>query len=117
MGSHQPVQVLVGQDAILLCQVRPHLDVSGLTVEWKRNTALVHVYRNMRDNPNLQHKDFKDRTSLFHDEMTRGNISVKLSSVNKLDAGNYTCFVPKLEGEVKRGYTVLVVGEYSRLNS
>ncbi len=117
MGSRQPVQAFVGQDAILPCQVSPPIDVSGLTVEWKVNKTLVHVYRNRRDDPKLQHKVFRDRTALFHKEMTRGNLSLKLSSVNKSDAGNYSCFVPKLEGEVNRGYTTLIVGEYSHLNS
>uniref|UniRef100_A0A671TQ41 Myelin-oligodendrocyte glycoprotein-like n=1 Tax=Sparus aurata TaxID=8175 RepID=A0A671TQ41_SPAAU len=96
IGSYQPVKVLVSDDIILPCHLEPPLDVTTLSVEWRRGPALVHVYRNRRDDPVSQDQNFKGRTSLFQDEMTRGNISLKLTDVTEQDAGNYTCSVPKL---------------------
>ncbi|XP_030286879.1 myelin-oligodendrocyte glycoprotein-like [Sparus aurata] len=107
IGSDQPVKVLVSDDIILPCHLEPPLDVTTLSVEWRRGPALVHVYRNRRDDPVSQDQNFKGRTSLFQDEMTRGNISLKLTNVTEQDAGNYTCSVPKLQ----RSYVTLVVGE------
>ncbi len=112
IGSHEPVKVTVGDDTILPCHLEPPFDVNNLTVEWKRNGKEVHVYRSRDDDLVNQDKNFKDRTSLFHDEMSRGNISLKLTNVTELDAGNYTCHVPKLDSQVRRGNVILIVGEY-----
>ncbi|XP_071315925.1 myelin-oligodendrocyte glycoprotein-like isoform X2 [Trachinotus anak] len=114
-GSPQPIRATVGQDVILPCHLDPPFDVRSLTVEWRCNTTRVHVYRNKRDDPNSQHKDFKTRTSLFHDEMSKGNLSLKLSSVNKTDTGNYTCYVPNLDSQVKKGHLVLIVEDTPQL--
>ncbi|XP_030286836.1 myelin-oligodendrocyte glycoprotein-like [Sparus aurata] len=97
IGSDQPVKVLVSDDIILPCHLESPLDVTTLSVEWRRGPVLVHVYRNRRDDPVSQDQNFKGRTSLFQDEMTRGNISLKLTNVTEQDAGNYTCSVPKLQ--------------------
>ncbi|XP_036967441.1 butyrophilin subfamily 1 member A1-like [Acanthopagrus latus] len=97
IGSDQPVKVLVSDDIILPCHLEPPLDVTTLSVEWRRGPVLVHVYRNRGDDPVSQDQNFKGRTSLFPDEMTRGNISLKLTNVTEQDAGNYTCSVPKLQ--------------------
>uniref|UniRef100_A0A671TS64 Ig-like domain-containing protein n=1 Tax=Sparus aurata TaxID=8175 RepID=A0A671TS64_SPAAU len=83
IGSDQPVKVLVSDDIILPCHLEPPLDVTTLSVEWRRGPALVHVYRNRRDDPVSQDQNFKGRTSLFQDEMTRGNISLKLTDVTE----------------------------------
>ncbi|KAM8748319.1 butyrophilin subfamily 1 member A1-like [Acanthopagrus schlegelii] len=109
IGSDQPVKVLVSDDIILPCHLEPPLDVTTLSVEWRRGPVLVHVYRNRGDDPVSQDQNFKGRTSLFPDEMTRGNISLKLTDVTEQDAGNYTCSVPKLQ----RSSVTLVVGFHS----
>ncbi|XP_078137919.1 butyrophilin-like protein 2 [Centroberyx gerrardi] len=94
IGSLQPIDAVVGDDVILPCHVEPQSDVTKLTVDWKVNGSLVHVYRHRGDRPDMQDKRFENRTSLFHEEMTKGNISLKLSSVQLSDTGHYKCFVP-----------------------
>ncbi|XP_043954851.1 uncharacterized protein LOC122821060 isoform X2 [Gambusia affinis] len=54
---------------------------------------------------------YQNRTSMFHDEFKKGNISLKLTNVSKEDGGNYTCFVPKLQSQVRKGNVTLYVGE------
>eukprot|EP00064_Thunnus_orientalis_P020079 superscaffoldBa00005337_g20210 len=110
IGSHEPVHVVVGDDAILPCHLEPPFNVMNLTVEWNRNKTKVHVYRSRKDDPSLQDKQFKGRTFLFHDNMANGNISLKLTNVTEKDTGNYICFVPKLQSQVKRGNVTLIVG-------
>ncbi|XP_041841795.1 myelin-oligodendrocyte glycoprotein-like isoform X1 [Melanotaenia boesemani] len=95
IGSPEPVTAESGQDVVLPCRLEPGFDATTLTVEWRRNNATVHLYRSQKDDNEDQDQRFKGRTSLFHDEMHHGNISLKLRNVSEEDAGNYICFVPK----------------------
>lgn len=112
IGSWEPVRAEVGDDVILPCHVRPEYDMTALTVEWKCQNAVVHMYKSRKDNLDSQDKKFKGRTSLFTDEMTRGNVSLKLTKVTEEDTENCTCYVPRLHSKVRRGYVTLIVGEY-----
>uniref|UniRef100_A0A8P4K242 Ig-like domain-containing protein n=1 Tax=Dicentrarchus labrax TaxID=13489 RepID=A0A8P4K242_DICLA len=113
IGSDKPVTVTVGDNAILPCYLEPPFDVRTLTVEWTRDGRFVLVSRHGEDYLDLQDENFRGRTSLFHEERIRGNISLKLTNVTELDAGSYTCFVPRLQSQVRRGFINLTVGEYS----
>ncbi|XP_026225332.1 CD276 antigen homolog [Anabas testudineus] len=114
-GSHEPVQAVVGQDVILPCHLEPPFDVTTLRVDWIFNGELrVHVHRHLKDDPDSQHKKFKNRTSLFLDELHQGNISLKLTNVSETDEGNYTCYVPKLERQVNRGSVTLIVDQVEK---
>ncbi|XP_067381356.1 myelin-oligodendrocyte glycoprotein-like isoform X3 [Channa argus] len=112
VGSQKPVTAEVGDDVVLPCKVEPPLDVTTRTVEWKCNKTVVHMYKSRSDNPDAQDKKFRTRTSLFRDEMTKGNISLKLVQVNETDAGIYTCYVRKLHDKVKSSTVTLIVGYY-----
>ncbi|XP_033182427.1 sodium channel subunit beta-4-like [Anabas testudineus] len=113
-GSHEPVRAVVAEDVILPCHLEPPFDVTTLRVDWIFNEELtVHVYRSQRDDPDSQHKKFKHRTSLFHDELHKGNISLKLTNVSETDAGNYTCYVPRLKS---RGSAILIVDPVKKKN-
>ncbi|XP_028462057.1 uncharacterized protein LOC114573985 [Perca flavescens] len=108
IGSNKTVRAVVGHDAILPCHLEPPFDVTTLLVMWKRDGAVVHVQRNGHV---AQEKNFRSRTSLFHDEMVKGNISLKLTNVTKRDEGNYTCNVPShtLQTNVRSGNVTLIV--------
>uniref|UniRef100_A0A8C4DVQ9 Ig-like domain-containing protein n=1 Tax=Dicentrarchus labrax TaxID=13489 RepID=A0A8C4DVQ9_DICLA len=103
------VTVTVGDNAILPCYLEPPFNVRTLTVEWKRDGQSIHVWRQGKDYLDPQDENFRGRTSVFHEEMIRGNISLKLTNVTELDAGSYTCFVPKLQSQVRRGFINLTV--------
>ncbi|XP_042260789.1 uncharacterized protein LOC121892068 [Thunnus maccoyii] len=109
IGSLEPIKVVVGGDVILPCHVEPPFYVTNLTVEWRLNETKVLVYRSRGYDPFSQDQRFKDRTSLFLDEMAHGNVSLKLTNVTQNDAGNYTCIVPKLQGQFKKGNVSLIV--------
>ncbi|XP_047242205.1 programmed cell death 1 ligand 1-like isoform X2 [Girardinichthys multiradiatus] len=110
VGPFKPVTAEEKKDVVLQCRLEPPLDVTRLTVEWKLQEKWVHLYRSQKDDLSFQDQKFKGRTSLFHKEMVHGNISLKLTEITKEDAGNYTCRVPKLVGQVKEGTVVLSVG-------
>lgn len=111
VGSRHLVRAEVGDDVILPCRVRPEFDVTALTVEWKTKNTVVHMYKSRKDNPDSQDEKFRGQTSLFRDEMTRGNISLKLTNVTEEDSGNYTCYVPRLRSKIKKHNITLTVGE------
>ncbi|XP_051251044.1 V-set domain-containing T-cell activation inhibitor 1-like [Dicentrarchus labrax] len=116
IGSHNPVTVTLGDNAILPCYLEPPFDVRTLTVEWKRDEQYVHVSRHGKDYLDDQDENFRGRTSVFHEEMIFGNISLKLTNVTELDAGSYTCFVPKLQSQARRGFINLTVEPVEQKN-
>uniref|UniRef100_A0A3Q0RSR9 Ig-like domain-containing protein n=1 Tax=Amphilophus citrinellus TaxID=61819 RepID=A0A3Q0RSR9_AMPCI len=107
IGSDEPVKANVGQEVILPCHLEPPFNVSTLTVEWKRNNTFVHLYRSRKDDPTSQDNQFKGRTSLFPEEMKKGNISLLLRNVSQADEGLYICHVPKLHSQVRKGNITL----------
>ncbi|XP_014829248.1 PREDICTED: CD276 antigen-like [Poecilia mexicana] len=102
VGPDEPVTVEVGQVAVLPCHLEPPSSLSDLTLEWTVNNSKVHIHRSHKDNPSMQDERFRNRTSLFNSELDRGNISLMLKNVTTEDAGNFSCFVPKLDGKVRR---------------
>ncbi|KAM4611876.1 butyrophilin-like protein 2 isoform 2-T2 [Polymixia lowei] len=108
IGSSQPIVAQAGEDVILPCHLEPPRDVTDLTVEWRLyrdtvKTVYVHIYRHG------QSVLGQERTSLFTDELKKGNISLKISSVTLSDAGKYTCFVSKLNITDKEDFVHLIV--------
>lgn len=76
---------------ILLCATEPQTSVTR--VEWLANeTTEVHLYRNGHDELDDQATAYKGRTSLFNQEVPKGNCSLKLM-VKDSDAGTYHCSV------------------------
>ncbi|XP_042368687.1 butyrophilin-like protein 2 [Plectropomus leopardus] len=112
-GPPQPIVATVGGDVILPCHLEPAADVAAMTLEWTRpdlNSIFVLAWRAGQDLTNAKHPVYDGRTSLFADELRRGNVSLKLSDVRPSDAGKYKCFIPKLW---KDAFVQLVVGAVS----
>ncbi|KAI3375795.1 hypothetical protein L3Q82_003745 [Scortum barcoo] len=69
----------------------------------------VYLYRSRKPYLDNQDENFKDRISLFHEEMEKGNISLKVTNVTEVHAGNYTCIVPQLHSQVRKEKVILIV--------
>nr|XP_033465084.1 butyrophilin subfamily 2 member A1-like [Epinephelus lanceolatus] len=113
MGPSQPIVATVGDDIILPCHLEPAVDVAAMTLEWTRtdlNPIFVLVWRAGQDYLHSKDPSYKGRTSLFSDELKRGNISLKLSDVRPSDAGRYRCFIPTFNID---SFVELVVGAAS----
>ncbi|XP_044040381.1 myelin-oligodendrocyte glycoprotein-like isoform X2 [Siniperca chuatsi] len=91
--SSKPVEAAVGEDVILQCHLEPPLDATDMTVEWSHGhlNHSVHLYQDRKDNPAEQKEHLEGRTSLFDSGLTKGNLSLKLSSARLSDAGRYKC--------------------------
>uniref|UniRef100_A0A096M3L9 Ig-like domain-containing protein n=1 Tax=Poecilia formosa TaxID=48698 RepID=A0A096M3L9_POEFO len=108
--GHETIHAKVGDDVILPCHVKPPFDVNKLTIEWRFKDKKIYVHRSQKRDNKTSDPEYKTRTSLFHKNLTKGNISLILTNVTKEDEGNYICFVPKLESQVKKGNVTLKVG-------
>ncbi|XP_065806603.1 butyrophilin subfamily 3 member A2-like [Labrus bergylta] len=109
----QPVVSLVGEDVILPCHLDPVMNAFDMTVEWVRpdpNPRFVLVWRHGQELETIKHPSFSGRTSVFIDELEKGNISLKLSKVKVSDEGGYKCFLRALS---KMSTVQLVVGSVS----
>ncbi|KAL0970760.1 hypothetical protein UPYG_G00246990 [Umbra pygmaea] len=112
VGPTKPVLIAEGDDVILPCTLKnPNGNNNAFdkTVEWSRldlNPKEVHFYRNIRDENADQNTNYKERTSLFRDDLENGNVSLKLTRVKLADTGNYTCSVLSLETVIQ-----LIVGK------
>ncbi|KAI2644042.1 Butyrophilin-like protein 10 [Labeo rohita] len=63
-----------------------------MRVEWFRpdlKDSLVHLYENHEDRNTDQIQSYRERTKLNHQELQRGNASLKLSSVQVSDEGRW----------------------------
>ncbi|XP_078020072.1 CD276 antigen homolog [Epinephelus lanceolatus] len=73
------------------------MDLTKETLEWKRfdlSQRFVHVLRAGQNLEHVKNPSYRGRTSLFTDELKRGNISLKLSKVQLSDRGIYHCDLP-----------------------
>ncbi|XP_040926326.1 uncharacterized protein LOC121202166 isoform X2 [Betta splendens] len=104
-----------GDDAILQCLLDPVVDVSESPVTWSKDDAkdMVHVYIRGRDRASDQ-KEFTNRTSLNHEGLRRGNVSLRLSSVRRADSGTYTCYIQRLDTYCHTGLKVVARGQLIR---
>ncbi|XP_071340781.1 hemicentin-1-like isoform X1 [Trachinotus anak] len=86
------------ESCILPCSFQGDTDV---VVHWLQLTAghlCVHSYFKNQDQLAHQDKRFRGRTSLFKDQISRGNTSLQLTGVEVQDQGRYRCFTSTNRG-------------------
>uniref|UniRef100_K7F8Q0 Ig-like domain-containing protein n=1 Tax=Pelodiscus sinensis TaxID=13735 RepID=K7F8Q0_PELSI len=94
-GSLQPVVGVVGQDVVLPFQLSPPARLANKGVLWRKigtEFILVHEYSDEgpKDQPG---EGYQNRTEMFPQEFSRGNVSLKLKRLQEADAGTYHCYV------------------------
>ncbi|XP_047454759.1 V-set domain-containing T-cell activation inhibitor 1-like, partial [Mugil cephalus] len=100
VDSLQTIVARVGGDVVLPCQIKPSVDVSAATLEWKRSNLFVLVWRTGADFKRQKDPSYRGRTSLFPDELKHGNVSLKLSDVKLSDKGTYRCYIVEKNREM-----------------
>ncbi|XP_051899697.1 butyrophilin subfamily 3 member A2-like [Pristis pectinata] len=95
LTPEKPFVVVAGEDVVLECELLPPISARNMVVEWLKSglNSPVHVSEHGQDDPFTQHQDYRARTELFKDEMTKGNISLRIKNVRRFDEGRYTCLV------------------------
>uniref|UniRef100_A0A673VZS2 Ig-like domain-containing protein n=1 Tax=Salmo trutta TaxID=8032 RepID=A0A673VZS2_SALTR len=113
VGPADRVVAVAGDDIILPCSLKPNVNAENMIMKWTRlnpKAANVHLYHDGRDSNADQHPSYRGRTSMFHEELKNGNVSLKLTRVTLSDAGSYRCFIPTLTSQVKETTVQLFVG-------
>ncbi|KAF5902799.1 butyrophilin subfamily 1 member A1-like, partial [Clarias magur] len=96
VGPEAPLVAVAVDDLVLPCFIHPNTSAVDMTVEWFRPSIkdpLVHLYKDHEDRNEKQAQSYKGRTSLFKDELHKGNTSLKLSSLRVSDEGEYKCLI------------------------
>ncbi|MCI4377200.1 hypothetical protein PGIGA_G00200980 [Pangasianodon gigas] len=96
VGPEAPLVAVAGEDLVLPCFIKPSTSAVDMTVEWMRLeevASLVHLYKDHEDRNVNQAQSYKGRTSLFKEELQKGNTSLKLSALRVSDEGKYKCLI------------------------
>ncbi|XP_058250066.1 butyrophilin subfamily 1 member A1-like isoform X2 [Hemibagrus wyckioides] len=96
IGPEAPLVAVAGEDLVLPCYIKPNTSTVDMTVEWLRpeeGPLLVHLYRDHKDRNEGQAQSYRGRTSLFKEELQKGNASLKLSALQVSDEGKYRCLI------------------------
>ncbi|XP_019490306.1 PREDICTED: butyrophilin-like protein 3, partial [Hipposideros armiger] len=94
MGPDKPVQVVVGEDAVFSCFLSPKTSAEAMEVRFFRDEfrAVVHLYREGKDEHHMQMPAYQGRTELLKDSIAEGRVSLRLKKVTLSDTGLYGCW-------------------------
>ncbi|XP_056227847.1 butyrophilin-like protein 10 isoform X2 [Seriola aureovittata] len=112
---NQTMEAEEGGSVFFQCHLDHQVNVSGSPVKWSKDGSsnVVHLYIRRQDQADAQKEEFRNRTLLFHEGLSRGNVTLQLSSVRPSDAGGYRCYV-RLQGA--SCYFTLTVGRKGQTN-
>ncbi|XP_028858277.1 NACHT, LRR and PYD domains-containing protein 12-like isoform X3 [Denticeps clupeoides] len=112
VGPAGTVVAVVGEDLILPCSLKPNISAVDMSVEWSLADSddVVHLYHYGVDDLQKQIPSYKQRTTLFREQLKRGNASLKLSRVQISDGQKYRCIVVSDTGNGVVSVQVVVVG-------
>ncbi|MEQ2238503.1 hypothetical protein ILYODFUR_033795 [Ilyodon furcidens] len=100
------VSCVFSESCMLPCQFQFR---DNLLIHWIQVSAgdsAVHSYYEGRDQLGHQVQNFKNRTSLFQDQISRGNASLLLRRVKVQDEGKYKCYTSTSSG-IKESFVSL----------
>uniref|UniRef100_A0A8C6SQ35 Ig-like domain-containing protein n=1 Tax=Neogobius melanostomus TaxID=47308 RepID=A0A8C6SQ35_9GOBI len=94
------VSCVVKETCVLPCRFE-YKEKDLHNIEWYKYTdgSLVHALKDGADLLERQAEAFRKRTSMFPEQVSRGNASVQLSAVRTEDEGLYLCRVHKISYE------------------
>ncbi|XP_005988032.1 V-set domain containing T-cell activation inhibitor 1 isoform X2 [Latimeria chalumnae] len=91
----QPTTAKIGQEAVLKCHASPSVPREELGVEWIKAETNYEVYSYLEGEHRAksQHHVYKNRTELIEDQLSNGNIQLRIQRLNLADRGDYRCVV------------------------
>ncbi|XP_028424288.1 uncharacterized protein LOC114548505 [Perca flavescens] len=106
----QTIEAAQGDDAIIQCQLDPPVDLSDYTLDVTRLDlgiyGDVYSYRRGEDQQDDQMDRYRDRTTINHEDLIRGIVTLKISSVTLSDSGPYKVYIKKLRARSVINITV-----------
>ncbi|XP_038670851.1 sodium channel subunit beta-4-like isoform X5 [Scyliorhinus canicula] len=99
--SPVPVSGYLGEQVVLPCTYKGNVPVSDLHVIWGISLfEILHKFVDGNDDLTEQDARFRNRTTLFKDQLEQGNWSVLISDLRKSDQNKYECQIYKKKEEV-----------------
>ncbi|XP_073914754.1 butyrophilin-like protein 8 [Castor canadensis] len=94
VGPDKPIQVLVGEDVIVPCFISPEINAEAMEVRFFKEelSAVVHLFRDGKDQNYMQMPVFQGRTNLVKDFIMNGHVLLRLKKVTLSDTGLYGCW-------------------------
>ncbi|KAJ0060009.1 hypothetical protein NL108_018369, partial [Boleophthalmus pectinirostris] len=91
--SDAAVSCVLLETCVLPCRFKSGLDIVIQWAKGPKDKTPVHSYYYGKNQFNHQNRNYKNRTSLFEEELSTGNASLRLSGVKVQDEGKYKCYV------------------------
>ncbi|MBV99497.1 Butyrophilin-like protein 2, partial [Eschrichtius robustus] len=93
IGSAHPTLVMVGEDALLTCQLLPKRTTMHMEVRWYRSelSTPVFLYRDGAEVTEMQMQEYRDRVEWIEDNVTEGSVALKIHNIRPSDHGQYWC--------------------------
>uniref|UniRef100_A0A3B4FJL2 Ig-like domain-containing protein n=1 Tax=Pundamilia nyererei TaxID=303518 RepID=A0A3B4FJL2_9CICH len=89
-----------GGDESVVLTCRSTVQPDGAKVVWKdRNERKVHVCQKDSEQPEKQHRRYRNRTEMKKEPLRTGDLSVTLKHPTNTDRDTYTCTVYSREGK------------------
>ncbi|XP_065152450.1 CD276 antigen-like [Paramisgurnus dabryanus] len=104
-----------GEPLILPCtfSVDGSWDLNSTLVVWQHVGDIIHSFYVSQNQLNRQNPLYAKRTSLFNQEITQGNASLRLDKITLEDAGMYTCSISTNAGRQEKSFGVHIAAFYS----
>ncbi|KAG8014556.1 Butyrophilin subfamily 2 member A1, partial [Nibea albiflora] len=95
--TNQLIEAEVHDNVTLQCDLDSRVNIEKYTIVCERVdfNKKVHAYRGKQDHPHDQMDQYRGRTTLNREDLSRGVLTLLISSVQTSDSGPYRCFVPK----------------------
>ncbi|KAM9396910.1 uncharacterized protein ACWYII_032464 isoform 1-T1 [Salvelinus alpinus] len=94
VSSQVNVEGFKGDNVILPCTYIEKA-LKNLNIFWETaDDVTVYSIIDGKADLSKQNSQFRDRTSMFSDEWTKGNFSLLLTDLKDSDSGSYLCFIP-----------------------
>lgn len=92
-GPDEPINVLLGADATLPCQLSPEQSAAHMHIRWYRDqlSPAVLVYQNGQERGGQQMLEYRGRTELVGDSIHKGSVALLIQHVRASDNGQYQC--------------------------
>ena len=109
------VEAEEGDEVTLQCRLDPPIDLTDYTLDLVRVdlNEIVYAYRDKKHLYEAQVKRYRNRTTINLDGLTRGEMTLRISSVQQDENGLYRCYVPDLKARCTMNVTV---GEHAVFN-
>ncbi|RXN33341.1 butyrophilin 2 isoform X1 [Labeo rohita] len=93
----------LGDDAILLCHLKPAISAASMEIKWWKKADLVCCYK---DQQMTVSKDYEGRVSFPLEDLHNGNVSLTLRDIRRSQKGIYICEIVH-ECQTIQGYISL----------